>query len=263
VLRFPGHAEHARSSGFDNYLASLANTLNADQLATQLNGQIQPVGDDRACVSLDPIQPPAVPNEPAAGIRSAARLLSNTTTPAHYACVIDAGLLTAQGGGAYDTHAVGHSSVTATNLWNILATLRQLIDSGELDLNATLIVLTTEFGRTPYRSSGGAPNSDSNGRDHWPQGFVNVLIGGPIRSRRILGRILDGDISPRGLARDNGVADPNDVFNPTDVRAAVLLAAGINPFAEGLFGGADVSRSLQTTGDNVATARNIVNRFFR
>jgi uncharacterized protein DUF1501 len=268
MLRFPGHAEHARSVGFDNYLASLANTLNAEQLAAQLNGQIQPVGNDRACVSVDPTQPTAVLNQPAAGIRSAARLLSNTTAPAHYVCVIDAGLVRAQGGGAYDTHAMKHSSVTATNLWNVLATLRQLVDSDQLNLDTTLIVLTTEFGRTPYRSSGGAPDLGSNGRDHWPQGFVNVLIGGPVRTRRILGRIQDGDISPGGLASNNGIAYPDNVYNATDVRAAVLLAAGINPFADGLFGGGDVSLSLRASGDNVATdrnvvtARNIVNRFF-
>ena len=171
MLRFPGHEARARSIGFDNYLSSLNNTLNADLLATQLGGAIHPVGDDRACVSADPLQQDAAPNQTAAGLRSAARLLSNPATPAHYVCVIDAGLIRAPGGGAYDTHATVHSSVTATNLWNVLATLRQLIDAGDLDLNTTLVVLTTEFGRTPYRSVGGLPNAGSDGRDHWPQGF--------------------------------------------------------------------------------------------
>jgi uncharacterized protein (DUF1501 family) len=170
--------------------------------------------------------------------------------------------MTAPGGGAYDTHNSVHSSVTATNLWNVLATLRQLIDAGTLDLNTTLIVLTTEFGRTPYRSAGGTANAGSNGRDHWPQGFVNVLIGGPIQSRHVLGRILDGDLTG-GPTADNGIADPMDVYNATDVRAAALLAGGIDPFANGIFGGADVSRSLLAVGDNIATARNVVNRFFR
>jgi hypothetical protein len=263
MLRYPGHAAHARAVGFDNYLASLSNALNAEQLAAQLNGAIQPVGNDTACVSVGPSQIGIAPNQPAAGIRSAVRLLSNTEAPAHYVCVIDAGLVSAPGGGAYDTHSSVHSSVTATNLWNVLATLRQLIDSNALDLNTTLIVLTTEFGRTPYRSSGGVPDPASSGRDHWPQGFTNVLVGGPIRSRRILGRIKDGDISHGGAAAENGVADAANVFNATDVRAAVLLAAGIDPFADGLFGGADVSPSLVAIGDNVATSKNILDRFFR
>jgi len=263
MLRFPGHAERARSIGFDNYLSSLNNTLNAAQLATQLSGSILPVGDDRACVSPNTAQQNAAQNQTAAGIRSAARLLSNLATPAHYVCVIDAGLITAPGGGAYDTHATVHSSVTATNLWNVLATLRQLIDAGGLDLNSTLVLLTTEFGRTPFRSAGGAPSPTSDGRDHWPQGFVNVLIGGPIQARQILGRIQDGDLSPGGAAAQNGLADPSSVYNATDVRAAALLAAGIDPFANGIFGGADVSPSLVTVGNNTETARTIVQRFFR
>jgi hypothetical protein len=42
-----------------------------------------------------------------------------------------------------------------------------------------------------------------------------------------------------------------------------LLAAGIDPIADGLFGGADVSPSLVAIGDNVATSKNILDRFFR
>jgi hypothetical protein len=259
MLTYPGHAERARSMGFDNYVASLENTLNAESLAQQLGGVIVPLDSDRACVSPDGTQPEAMENQPAAGLRSAVGLLSQPLLPAHYVCVIDAGLRSAAGGGAYDTHNVGHSSVTATNLWNVLATLRQLIDAGRLDLDSTLIVLTTEFGRTPFRSAGGSPAPDSSGRDHWPQGYVNVLIGGPIKSRRILGRILDGDLSGSS-AHENGYADPDTVLNATDVKAAALLASGIDPFADGLFGGADVTDPV--IGDNVATARNIAKRFF-
>lgn len=260
MLSYPGHAERARSIGFDNYVASLENTLNAEQLASQLNGAIVPLGLDRACVSPGEVQPMAALNQPAAGLRSAARLLSQHLTPAHYVCVIDGGLKAALSGGGYDTHNDFHSSLTSTNLWNVLATLRQLIDTGELDLDSTLIVLTTEFGRTPYRSGGGQPSPLSDGRDHWPQGYVSALIGGPLKSRRILGRILDGNLSG-GSAAENGIADPGNVFNATDVRAAALLAAGIDPFAEGLFGGADVSIPFRGP-DNIATAGNIAKRFF-
>jgi hypothetical protein len=260
MLSYPGHAERARSIGFDNYYASLENTLNAENLAQQLGGAIVTVGDDRVCVSPGATQPIAVPNQPAAGLRSAAGLLSHPTMPAHYVCVIDSGMQIASGGGpAYDTHGLLHSSTTSINLWNTLAVLRQLVDAGKLDLDSTLIVLTTEFGRTPFRSSLGVPTETSDGRDHWPQGYVNVLIGGPIRSRRILGRILDGNLTG-GSEHENGYADLNTVLNATDVKAAVLLAAGIDPFANGLFGGADVSHPV--TGDNVATARNIAKHFF-
>ena len=264
LISFPGQGL-LRSRGFNDYEAALTNVLNADQLRTLLQSSIQPLRDGVACVTPDAATPRATnPNQPATGLLTAARLLSHPASPARYVCVIDAGLDIAPGGGGYDTHGSRHSSVTATNLFNILATIRRLIDTNQLNLDTTLIVLTTEFGRTPFRSSGGFQNGSSNGRDHWPSGYVNILIGGPISSRDVLGKIQDGDLpgGEGGLASNNGVADPGDVFNATDIRAAALLAAGVNPFETDLFGVGDVSLSLRSGTDAIGTARNIVRRFF-
>lgn len=253
-LTRPDNMEFTRSSSFGDYNASLNTALNSESLVTLLEGAIQGVDLDRHCVTLNNFG--SSRNSTAAGIRSAAKLLNHPLAPAQYACVIDNGF--GSGGDGYDTHA-SHTARTSRNLWNTLAVLRQLIDDDELNLDNTLVVLNTEFGRTPYRGE------DNNGRDHWPQGYVNVMIGGPIRSRKILGHIQDGDFVSEG--GNNGFADPNNVYNASDGRAAIMLAAGINPFENGLFGGGDVSGPLrQGEGNNLSandnTSKRIVETFF-
>jgi Protein of unknown function (DUF1501) len=84
-----------------------------------------------------------------------------------------------------------------------------------------MIVINTDFGRTPFKSLGNAPNAGSLGRDHWPDAFCSVLIGGPIMTKGVVGSISDA-------ANTGAVADVP--FTPTDMRAALLLAMNINPF---------------------------------
>ena len=43
-------------------------------------------------------------------------------------------------------------------------------------LESTVVMITTEFGRTPYAQA--AAGTLSKGRDHHPEGFTNVLVGG-------------------------------------------------------------------------------------
>ena len=95
-------------------------------------------------------------------------------------CVSDVGLYEASGGGGYDTHT-DNAHDTARNFDNVLRSLAQVInepgesDPKKLDLDDTLIILNTEFGRTPVRQDGGS------GRNHHPYGYVTAFIGGPIR----------------------------------------------------------------------------------
>src|SRR6185295_1880492 len=111
----------------------------------------------------------------------AAHLLTHPTQPARYVCVIDGGLQIADGGGGYDTH-VENSHTQARNLGHMLKGLMAIInqpgenDPTKLDLDKTMTVLTTEFGRTPYAQDKG------KGRNHWPYGYPIVFMGGPIRS---------------------------------------------------------------------------------
>jgi uncharacterized protein (DUF1501 family) len=60
----------------------------------------------------------------------------------------------------------------------IAGLIQDLQQQGPLD--STLVMLTTEFGRTPYAQSGSG--TLSAGRDHHPQGFTNVLMGGGLKA---------------------------------------------------------------------------------
>lgn len=255
-MRYAGMGDPTRSRGFADFDTAAATLLVSASLRTLLSSAPLTLRSDAGCANLGGPPFGSYSNVPGTALRIAAHLLADPTTPAHYVGVIDSGLITV-GGAAYDAHGVQQVQATALNLLNVLSTLRELVDAGTLNLDTTMVVLTTEFGRTPYRSSGGERLLSSNGRDHWPQGFVNVLIGGPITSsaRKVVGRIQD-PLGP-GDTTINGVALPSAVYNCSDVRAAVLLAAGVFPFAEGLYGTTDISTSLTSAVSHDETARNI------
>jgi len=149
-------------------------------------------------------------------LRLATHLLTHPTSPARYVCVIDGGLLMADGGGGYDSHKE-NSHTQARNLGHTLRNLMGLINEpgehnpAKLDLDKTLILLTTEFGRSPDAQDGG------KGRRHWPYGFPVTFIGGPIRTPGIFGAC-----GPESYAT---VAS-----TPQENRIAALLALGIWPF---------------------------------
>lgn len=246
LLRAAGVGDPIRSRGFADYDAAAGNLVAASLLRSLLAAAPLSPSTEPHCARLSGTAFTTQLNVTANAIRLAAHLIAHPTTPAHYVGVVDGGLIGTSGGG-YDTHNSGHVLATSVNLHNVLSTLRSLVDGGLLDLNTTMVVLTTEFGRTPFRANGGIANTNSEGRDHFPQGFVNVLIGGPITSRAVVGRLRDAD----------GIADPTRVFNCADVRAAALLAAGVFPFADALFGSTDVTGSLIDAGAHEGTAANI------
>ncbi|XXX77526.1 DUF1501 domain-containing protein [Sorangium sp. So ce134] len=169
-------------------------------------------------------------NAPAICLRVIAHLLTHPVMPARYCCFIDPGLVMADGGGGYDTHA----ETCRTQAMNLGNTLTELLShvrrpdeqgpeaEGKLDLDRTLIILNMEFGRSP-----GAQNDF--GRNHWPYGYVTVYLGGPIRERQ---RGIYGAIGPDGHA--------TTFVKPPEQRIAALLALGIWPFAQEGFGVSDV-----------------------
>ena len=78
-------------------------------------------------------------------------------------------------------------------------------------LDSTLVVLTTEFGRTPRINN-------MAGRDHWPQAFSIVMAGGGLRRGIVLG------------ATDRiGAAVTDRPITPPDMAATILHALGIDP----------------------------------
>ena len=88
----------------------------------------------------------------------------------------------------------------------VSALMSDLRDRGML--SSTMIVVTTEFGRTPKVKGNG-------GRDHHPNGFSVMLAGGGIKSGIAVGET------------DDYGRDPFPEFEPKDLHATIATALGI------------------------------------
>ena len=116
------------------------------------------------------------------------------------------------GAGAWDAHSNlknGHSALCAQVDQPIAGLLKDLKRRGLLD--ETIVVIGTEFGRTP-----GAQNAD--GRDHHPYGFSIALAGGGIK-----GGVIHGATDEIGF---HAVEHRHYV---TDLHATVLHQLGLDP----------------------------------
>ena len=248
----------ARSKGFSAYSAGVDNLLNAPSLATLLSSANLAPADATGCASFLPNVPLTELDRTSAAVRAGAFLLSQPESSggARYVGVIDGGLAH-PGGAGYDTHGE-NTDATSINLWNVCSALANVIDpsatpaAGKISLSDTLVVIKTEFGRTPAPSGSG----DLAGRDHWPHGYVNILIGGPITSRGIAGSI-EFNGTARGHAKpvtiSGGTVDAGH-FTPSEFQGAVLLAAGIFPFQPENFGIGDMSNATRDlTEDSTAS----------
>jgi hypothetical protein len=94
--------------------------------------------------------------------------------------------------GAWDTHSYHYRGIETQmpDFDKAFAGLIRDLDQRGL-LDTTLVLVTSEFGRTPKVNAGG-------GRDHWPRVFSIVMAGGGIRRGQVFG-------SSDGLA-----AEPKD-----------------------------------------------------
>jgi hypothetical protein len=166
-------------------------------------------------------------NVPAMSLRLATYLLTHPTAPARYCCFIDPGLVSADAGGGYDTHLEAPLT-QARNIGNTLTELLASInepgekDPRKIDLDRTMIVLNTEFGRSPT-------SQGDLGRNHWPYGYAQVYLGGPIGPGQ---RAIEGAIGEDGHA--------TSFTTPSENRIACLLALGIWPFSPDSYGTSDV-----------------------
>jgi hypothetical protein len=181
---------------------------------------------------------------PGMSLAAARHLLTHPTQPASYVCVSDTGLYEASGGGGYDTHD-SNAFDTARNFDNLLRSLLASInapgeaDPRKLSLDDTLIILNTEFGRTPWAQDGG------DGRNHHPYGYVTAFIGGTITAAE---HGVHGAIGPDGRA--------DEAATPSENRIAALLAQGIWPFSPEAFAVSDVpGASSEEDAAQKATAR--------
>jgi hypothetical protein len=139
-----------------------------------------------------------------------ARRLSEAGVPI-ITVVCAAGDLNGSAGDHWDTHGNNFNRLKRDLLppfdRGVSALLSDLSDRGRLD--ETLIVMLTDFGRTP-RVNGGA------GRDHYPNAYSIFLAGGGIRGGQVYG------------SSDNHGAFPRDLpTGPADVHATIFRAMGI------------------------------------
>jgi hypothetical protein len=201
---------------------------------------LQPISSDR-CGKL------VAHDSTATSLGLARYLLTHPTDPAGYICLIDGGYFDSsedpsQAGG-YDTHDE-NIVVQSRNLFGLLTNLCAIInqpgenDPTKLDLDRTLIVLNTEFGRTPGNSGG-------SGRGHWPYGYPVAYLGGPIRNDN---RGVFGSIGADARAIEH--------VSQREHRLATLLSLGIWPFSPESYNVSDVDGANTESG----AARSVVER---
>lgn len=210
LYKRPGFAEPLRSTALSDYAFATGLLAKNDVLQDILTPELLQISQNTICGDTSN-------NLPGAGVRIATELLQRPVDAARYACVIDSGFIGASGGGGYDTHS-NHTHDFTRNLYNTLSALANNInepgegDPNKLDLDETMIVLTSEFGRWPMAEG-------ATGRGHWPYGFCSVMIGGSIGPEQ---KGYVGNIDAAGYAETYVTAE--------EFRAALLLAMGIWPF---------------------------------
>lgn len=184
-------------------------------------------------------------------------LITNPTYPARYVQWIDTGIFPRPEVG-HDVHG-NHAYYSAVNISHTLEALASIIqdpneprDPTLIDLDRTLVVLNMEFGRTPYRQGGEL----GTGTNHWPYGYVNVMIGGPVRNgggspgSSVYGWIQEDGDTTAGVAQEFITCAEN--------RIMVLSAMGIYPFSSQSFAVADV----RDTDDEAAAVTRVRDTFW-
>ncbi len=220
-LRWKAQGLSLRAPRLGDLQASSSSITNAAAISSVLESQyFTPIGGSNCADTADT-------DAMTMNVKLAAHLLTHPSTPAKYVCIVDTGLLSADGGGGYDSH-FETSFTQSRNLSHTLKSLLSVVnqpgenDPSKINLDDTLIVLTTEFGRSPYKQG-------ANGRNHWPYGFPIVFIGGPVRSE---------NAGVFGACGENGYATL--ASSPQENRIAALLAMGIWPFAQESYNVSDV-----------------------
>jgi len=177
-------------------------------------------------------------------LKLAAHLLTRAEERARYVCVVDTGLTVASGGGGYDTHTE-NSIFTVRNFNNMMRGLSQIVaregepGDGRIDLDKTLIIINTEFGRTPRFQEG------AGGRNHHPNGYVTGFLGGPVPGRTILGAI-------------DANAEATTFATSAENRMAALLALGIWPYDNDAFVVADHAEPTTEEDGAAAVLQNVL-----
>lgn len=112
--------------------------------------------------------------------------------------------------GGWDTHVDNFDSLE-TKLAILDQALNALINDLQSSglLKKTLIVIATDFGRTPIINI-------NDGRDHHPGAFCGVLIGAGIKGGQVYGK-----------SDDKGMKAIENIISPADFNATIAAAAGL------------------------------------
>jgi hypothetical protein len=237
-LSFGGKGDALRAARFNELLAANNSVLGSKAVQDVLDPSLFEKLPGEACTVSNDI------NVPAMSLKLAVHLLTHPISPARHCCVVDTGLKEADGGGGYDTHKE-MSFTQSRNLNNLLTNLLDKInkpgeaDPNKIDLDKTMVLLNQEFGRAPYAQNGG------NGRNHWPYGYMQVYIGGPISK---------DEAGVYGSIQETGQA--NIFTTPTENRIAALLAMGIYPFDPTGFSNSEV----QGQGQDAPAIKDVTKR---
>ena len=231
--------ERARSGALDGLLSSASTAFEGAALAQALG------------LLVGPQTKTLWENPSRRAIQTSVALLD--ANQSRYCCVVDGGVV---GNSSifsyYDQHPdldLGeHSEFVTANLLNVLRTLWEEVDAGRLDLDDTLVVLNTEFGRS-FSKVG-------EGSDHCNEGFAVAFLGGPIQSGGVIGDlrfVRSDDAMALELTNPATAAGPGGRahLTGTDLRAAVLQSAGIHPFQSDIFE-REESSSTSVTRDGAA-----------
>ncbi len=163
----------------------------------------------------------------------AANLLTRADGQARFVTWIDTGINPHPTGG-HDNHTL-HTAYAAQNITHTLAAIAGIIGTGpgQLNLDTTMIIVNTEFGRTPHRQE----QAGQTGTNHWPWGYITLFIGGPIRSAGCYGSV---DYRPEAATTDGVDGYAIDYVTPAENRMMVMEALGMYPFSSQSFAVGDV-----------------------
>lgn len=226
-LRWKREGDAVRSRRFADLTIAAGTVAKSDAIAGVLEPQLFTARPGMACGDSRSRDIPGM------SLEAARHLLTHPVQPARYVCVSDIGLYEASGGGGYDTHDA-NAADTARNFDNLLRSLLAIIngpgesDPTKLSLDDTLIILNTEFGRTPW-----VQERSDFGRNHHPYGYVTAMIGATITGAE---KGVFGAIGPDGRAEA--------AATPSENRIAALLSLGIWPFSPEAFAVSDVTGAV-------------------
>jgi len=130
--------------------------------------------------------------------------------------------------GAWDTHSYHYRGIETQlpDLDKAYAGLIQDLEQRGL-LDSTLVLITSEFGRTPKVNAGG-------GRDHWPRVFSIVMAGGGVRRGHVYGAsdALAGEVADQPLSVEEyattiyhllGIDTSRSLMSPGDRPQAIVM----------------------------------------